>query len=285
MFGVQPKELDARLGLIDVETCGSVVFGRFRASEAGKTLQEYLGDGFAILQAMTDVESVPRSVTLPISANWKLGYHISLDDYHLVAVHPDTFGKSGYLSPDAVRYHRFGLHSAYFHGTDESGVLEMAEACRDGTYRPTAYRIFQFFPNLLASHLEGARNWFVILQQYVPIAVDRTVLRTWYFPAPFPTAGRGAIHGLLRRMAKPWLPLVIRRYIRKISREDNGICEQIQTTASQIEGRPILGRHEERIAWFQEVHQEWTEDGPLVPHRNRTQDLSVEQDAEGSSAG
>ncbi|MFN3659321.1 MAG: RHO alpha subunit C-terminal catalytic domain-containing protein [Pseudolabrys sp.] len=180
----------------------------------------------------------------------------SLDDYHLVAVHPSTFGKFGYLPPQDVRYYRFGAHSAYFHGADERALAAMAQACREGSYRPPDYRIFQFFPNLVAVHFEAARNWFVLVQQYVPLAHDRTLLRSWYMQAPFEPHHGSAGHNFLRRVVAPWLPLILPIYMRRITGEDNVVCERIQEVAHQVDGAPILGRHEERIGWFEETYAE-----------------------------
>ncbi|WP_367268032.1 hypothetical protein [Reyranella sp.] len=35
-----------------------------------------------------------------MKANWKFCHQINLDDYHIVAVHPGTLGKQGYLKPE-----------------------------------------------------------------------------------------------------------------------------------------------------------------------------------------
>ena len=257
MFGVTPKELGAKLTPLEVGICGRLVFGRFPGA-GEETLEHYLGDGFPVLEASTDVGKFPRPLLLSFAANWKLGFHISLDDYHLVAVHPDTFGRRGYLSPDNVQYHRFGRHSAYFFGAGagEGALDEMVAACQAESYQPTAYRIFQFFPNLIVSHLEAAGRWNVLIQQYVPLAVDRTELRTWYFAAPFPEPKRTLRRRLARLVAAPFLPIAVPYYVRKICREDNRICERMQEVAAQIDGPPVLGRHEERIAWFQQTYEE-----------------------------
>jgi phenylpropionate dioxygenase-like ring-hydroxylating dioxygenase large terminal subunit len=97
LYGQSPRELDARLKPVELATCGILIFGRFPAAEKAETLEQFLGIGFNILQAMCDLKSTPYRLIANIAANWKLGFHISLDDYHIVAVHPDTFGKSGYL--------------------------------------------------------------------------------------------------------------------------------------------------------------------------------------------
>lgn len=254
MFGVSPRELDARLKSIDIATCGILIFGRL-ARDDGASLQHYLGVGFPILQAMWSFTRKPWADRVGVAANWRLGCHISLDDYHLVAVHPSTFGRFGYLRPDSVQYYRFGWHSAYFHGADESALATMAEDCAKGTYSPPDYRIFQFFPNLIAVHFEAARHWFVLIQQYQPVAHDRTLLRSWFAPAPFPPPRiEGGFSRFAHRIAGFALPYIVPFYMRRINREDNAVCARIQTTAAQIERPPLLGRHEERIAWFEEAY-------------------------------
>jgi len=254
MFRVSPRDLNARLRPLDIATCGILIFGRF-APDDGESLQDYLGPGFPILQAMWSATREPWADRFDIAANWRFGYHISLDDYHLVAVHPSTFGRSGYLAPDTVQYYRFGRHSAYFHGADSTALTTMADACAKGVYSPPDYRIFQFFPNLIAVHFEAARHWFVLIQQYQPVAFDRTLLRSWFAPAPFPPPKiDGGLSRLAHRVAGLALPYVIPFYMRRINGEDIAICERNQTTAAQIERPPRLGRHEERIAWFEEAY-------------------------------
>ncbi len=257
MFGVTPRELNARLAPVQIATCGALIFGRFPGEGSAQSLEEYLGAGYPILKAMTSVNRVPKPMRLPLAANWKLGYHIALDDYHLVAVHPDTFGKGGYLGSEMVSYYRFGPHSAYFYGGGADALEEMAAACTDGTYRPSGFRTFQFFPNLLALHLDAARTSYVLIQQLVPVAVDRTEMRTWCFAAPFPANDRGPIERILRRLAAPWVRIGMRIYMRKIGREDNAVCERLQTVAAQARGLPRLARHEERIGWFEESYDAW----------------------------
>ncbi len=267
MFGATPREVDARLTPVDIARCGALIFGRLtgrKGSGAGDpgTLEEYLGPGFPILEAMTRVTSAPGLMTFPIAANWKLGCNIALDDYHLVAVHPDTFGKGGYLTSDMVRYYRFGAHSAYFFAGKEGALEEMAAACEAGTYRPEGFRTFHIFPDVIVAHIDAAGTPWVVMQRYVAEAVDRTVLRTWSFPASLPAPDRGPLRGMIRRLAAPWLHIAAARTTRKITREDNEVCERLQSVATQAEGRARLARHEERIAWFEEAYAARVGDGP-----------------------
>ena len=256
MFGVTPRELDARLTPVEIATCGTLVFGRLSGGQGAETLEQSLGDAFAILQAMWSLKSAPYSFEIEAAANWKLLFHVSLDDYHIVAVHPDSFGKGGYLPSDAVRYYRFGRHSAYFYGGGDDALREMAEQCRNNGYHPTGYRIFNIFPNLLSVHIDAGLERYVILQHFAPLAPGRTLFRCWFSPAPFPPADRSALHGLARRISAPFVPLVFGYYARKIFREDRAACEQVQTVAHQVGKFPVLGRHEERIAWFEEAYRD-----------------------------
>jgi len=253
MFGKTPRELDARLNRVEVATCGILVFGRFPSANASETLEQYLGDGFAILRAMCAPNPSPLYLNRPVAANWRLCFHITLDDYHIVAVHPHTVGRSGYMQADRVRYFRFGRHSAFF---ETDTLATMAAQCREGSYRPTEYRILQFFPNLVAVHFCAARNWYVALQQYLPLACDRSLLRAWAFPAPFPAQDRDWRDRLLRKFTTPLVSLGLRYQWPKVLGEDHAVCEQLQTIARQVEGWPILGKQEQRIAWFEEVYAE-----------------------------
>jgi phenylpropionate dioxygenase-like ring-hydroxylating dioxygenase large terminal subunit len=257
MFGVTPREMGARLGPVEVATCGVLVFGRFPGGGAGGTLEASLGDAYPILSAVCNAKRPPRALRTDVAANWKLLYHITLDDYHLVAVHPSTFGKGGYLPADVARYYRFGLHSAYFYGGKDGDLARMARECREGTFRPDDYKIFQIFPNLLVSIASAGLSWYVVIHQYVPVSHERSVLRGWFFPLPFTSADPNWLHGVARRIAAPFVPWVMPFFMRRINREDNSICEGIQTVAHQIEGFPILGRHETRIEWFEETYADF----------------------------
>jgi phenylpropionate dioxygenase-like ring-hydroxylating dioxygenase large terminal subunit len=265
LFGVTPRELGARLKTIEIATCGMLIFGRIPGPEATESLKDYLRDGYDILEKMcaAGVRKPFLRRTL-VNANWKLNFHVTLDDYHIVAVHRDTFGKQGYLDNEVVKYYRFGWHSAYFYETDEAALRDMAAQCRAGTYETGGYRIFQFFPNLLIVHLEAAHNTYVLVQNYTPIANDKNLLRTWIFPCPLPHKKRSFVQHLLGALARPFLPVAVPLYAKKITGEDNVVCEKIQTVAGQIERWPMLGAQEERITWFEETYNKALGAAPLA---------------------
>jgi phenylpropionate dioxygenase-like ring-hydroxylating dioxygenase large terminal subunit len=255
LFGKIPRDLDARLNPIEIATCGTLVFGRFPSAGATDSLEAFLGPGFPILQAMSQMNAPPIIVSNAVKANWKLCLHITFDDYHGVAVHPGTFGKLGYVRRQNITYARFGLHSASLNHPDPQALEKMAAACRDGSFRSAYYRIFQIMPNLIVSHFRSDGHfWYCLVQQYVPLAHDRSQIRAWVYPAPFP-ADRTPLEERTRRLTDPVRRLAVGHYFRQIAREDHAVCERIQEIAHQIDGPPLIGALEERIVWFEESYR------------------------------
>lgn len=255
MFGKVSRALDARLMPIEVATCGALVFGRFAAPHAAQTLEEYLGEGFPVLAALSCWRAKPVTLALTINANWRLSLHISLDDYHLAAVHPKSFGRAGYLKRSELTYARFGLHSAYL-ATNAAGAFEAYFAgCRDGSLVSAHYTILQVLPNLNIAHIRTDGPFYAcVLHQFVPITHDRSLLRAWIYPAPF-DGQHSWFTRWTRPITQPFRTRIAARAARRIFREDALVCERLQQTARHVDKAPRLGALEERIAWFEESYR------------------------------
>ncbi len=254
LFGVIPRELDARLKPVEIELCGSFIFGRFPSPDATESLAEFLAESFPILEAMSETTAVPQYLTREVRANWRLCYHTSVEDYHIVAIHPSTFGKGGYLKREAIGYLRFGIHNAYFTTSDPEALTKMAAECQAGNWVSVNYRVFHVFPNLAVAHFRSdAQYWFILVLQYSAVTTDRSVMRAWIYPAPF-----AANHVWHDRWTRPFTTLSrklgVRYYVSKVLKEDNDACEQLQSVAHQVHEPPILGGLEERMAWFEEAY-------------------------------
>jgi phenylpropionate dioxygenase-like ring-hydroxylating dioxygenase large terminal subunit len=257
VYGKPPHAMGARLKRIEIATCGSLIFGRFPAPESTQSLEDFLGDGFVILDAMTRMPAPPRYMSTAIRANWKLTMHATLDDYHNPAIHPSTFGRNGYIDVAGCRYVRLGAaHSAFLSTKDNDAFERLLAGCRDGTYRSRHYFILQILPDLVISHVAGRRPfWFVNVAQYAARAPDETAFRTWSFPAPF-----AAPLSWLERATRPITDLlrhpVYFRYYKQVVRQDITVCERLQKVAHQVDRAPMLGALEERIAWFEDSLRE-----------------------------
>lgn len=269
MFGCSPREIDARLEVVEIATCGEMIFGRFGRSD-GPSLAEWLGEGVPIIEHLVPAPPRFNRIERSVAANWKLMMQISLDDYHLVAVHPTNFGKAGYLALETVKYFRFGAHSAFLRTRRQTTLLAIAAECRAGTYRPEVYHIMQFFPNLIiiitqAVDLLGDSYWYALVQRLVPNSHGRTRSITRFAPLPF-SHPPNAMRTIARATIAPYVRLGVGLQTRRIHKEDNGVVENLQKQAAIADGTPRYAAHEERIVWFDETyHQLLSSD--LLPER------------------
>lgn len=240
---------------IEVEVCGTLVFGRFPAPHASESLEEFLGEGFPVLAAMSQMPASPLGFMRSIEANWRLSLHISLDDYHGVAVHPDSFGRGGYVHRADITYIRFGLHNAFLNSTEPDRFAKFAAACRAGTARSTCYTILQVMPNLLLaqSRTDGNR-FYCALHHYVPVSHNRTLLHMWTYPTPL-AIDETWLRRLYRWASNPVRRYVVRYRVGRIVSQDIVVCERLQQAAPQVDVAPLLGALEERIAWFEEAYR------------------------------
>ncbi|MFN4016555.1 MAG: aromatic ring-hydroxylating oxygenase subunit alpha [Reyranella sp.] len=249
LFGTSPREVGAKLVTLDIATCGSLIFGRFPGGIGSESLEDYLGEGFPILNAMCAMPGRPMRLDGQIAANWKLPMEITLDDYHNVAIHH----KKRHAKNSEIAYFRFGMHSAHFTGHGDT-LASMSAACRENRYRPSGYRIFNVFPNLAVSIFNARPYWYCLVQLFAPTSASQTHHKAWLFETGFAVKER-AIDRWTRPIADVIRAHLARHFIKKIGDEDHRACEQMQTIAHQFEGSPILGAHEKRIEWFEEAYE------------------------------
>lgn len=259
VFGGTPQELGARLIQIDIALCGTLIFGRFPSSAGVEPLEEFLGEGFAVLDALSRMTRRPSRLVDAIRANWKLCMHISLDDYHLVAVHPTTFGKSGPLPLERVAYRQFGLHAAFFNTSERQPLERMAKEIRDGTFRPSGYVVFHLTPSTLLAlfHAYGP-YWYCSVVHYQAVEHDRSAMHAWIYPAPFadsPTDILASVIRWFRAVSETVRAPIVRRIAMRIMREDHRVCEALQTNAAAIDRAPLQSNLEVRIGWLEQSYR------------------------------
>ena len=249
VFGTHPREVGAKLVALDIATCGSLIFGRFPGGNTSDSLEDYLGEGFPILDAMCTMPGRPQRLTGEIAANWKLPMEITLDDYHGVAIHH----RKRHAKNNEIAYFRFGMHSAHFTGHNDT-LASMSVACRENRYVPSDYRIFNIFPNLAVSISNARPYWFCHVQLFAPTSPRQTHHLGWLFQTGFPARER-ALDRWMRPLSDVIRAHLVRHFTKKIVEEDRRACEQMQTIAHQFEGSPILGAQEKRIEWFEEAYE------------------------------
>ncbi len=256
-FGTAPRALGRSLVRLDVACCGDLIFARFPG--ATQSLEEFLGPAFDVLSQLCATMQGATGLMLPAQANWRLNQWIALDDYHLAAVHPGSFGTKGrYLPRQELNYQRFGMHNAYFLGARSGSMEDWAGVLRAGRRDPVGYRMMHIFPDSTfvaspAVRAFGQSFRYLIILRQIPLAAERsatsiTIIRV---------RPDGATGGLLTRLLEPFEPVrlwMARRSAVSILREDRAVCEALQTQAGQIADDPVYGASEIRVAWFNEVY-------------------------------
>jgi len=259
LFGGTPQEVGAALKRLEIATCGPLIFGRFPTG-GGESLEEFLGEGFPILEALWSSPAVAHSFTTEVAANWRLCVHITVEEYHVPSVHLPYWGRGGYLKREGIGYFRFGRHSAYFTFPDPQAFARMAAECRVRTWRSANYRVFHVFPGFAVSHFRADReHWYVSAMQFLPVAPDRTLVRYWACPSPFPSAVPPPWYDRLLDRFGPMRRLrdrIVLYYTKKVQAQDTTMCEKLQTIAPQNAGVPFLGKLEERIGWFEQAYED-----------------------------
>ena len=282
-FGTTPRALNARLKTVDISLCGSLIFGRFLPSGGGPSLEDFLGDAFTILKAFCPIGVKANHMERTMAANWKFSHHISLDDYHIVAIHPTTFGKNGYLKNENLQYARIGPHSVFIASFEPNPLPAMIKACADGTFQPECYVTINLFPNLVISlgHVGGILGvdyWNVTVIRFVPKTHNTSTLLAWTFPAPFPVKmsrkGRWT-YPIVSRL----LPIAVLKGVKKITNEDAAACEKLQLIADQMTDEQLLSTQERRIGWFEEAYA-----NAMIEGRRRRRENSGKHLAVGSSS-
>lgn len=222
---------------VRVEEVGGFVF--VALDETVPSLEGYLGR-YAVLLRTIGARMGERRfrATNETRANWKLAYEVTLDEYHVPYVHPESF-RAEPIPVWGCVYERSELHSQLLRRrtADWSFASFWDDAAR-GEYEFAGYKIHHLFPNLLIAVSRGL----VVITSYVPTEVDRTNVEDWLYAItgdPFEDAW--------------WTATAEGQQV--ISGEDRRISEAQQSVAREMP-RPVFGALEERVAWFHEAYDE-----------------------------
>lgn len=239
LFGFTREEKrDRCLPRVRVEEIGGFVFAAL--GDAVPSLEAYLGR-YAVLLRTIGARMGPRRLRASnqTRANWKLAYEVTLDEYHVPYVHPESF-RAEPIPVWGCVYERDGLHSQLLRRrTADWSFARFWEDAARGEYEFAGYKIHHLFPNLLIAVSRGL----VVITSYLPITVDRTMVEDRLFEIttdPFDDAW--------------WKNTAEGQQV--ISGEDREISEAQQGVATQMPRAPVFGALEERVAWFHDSYEE-----------------------------
>lgn len=250
-FHCHPSHLsDRRLRPIETAMRGRFIFARNGNGERG--LDDYLGAYGAVLDRLSasDVRMLAK-VDMKVEANWKLLWNNTLDELHIVSVHPATFGGAGPVREGTYRYFYQSPHSAMSLNNAEGLAAEadLAAELTAGTLDFTSgYRIFNFFPNFLTSFLF---KQYCIASVYIPVGPTTTTVRTFVFHMGPEADSRDHSR--------------ILSYFQGVLGEDHDLAANNQTVIKEMWTSPLYAKQEERLArWEQEMVGVLTRNGAVV---------------------
>jgi phenylpropionate dioxygenase-like ring-hydroxylating dioxygenase large terminal subunit len=174
-------------------------------------------------------------------ANWKLGFQNTLDEYHITAVHPKSFGSGGWLVPGQFRYEVDGAHDAMIlkrAGLGDIDADAVVRAVAEQSALPVDYAIFHYFPDLLIGFVASR---IVMVTRYEAMAVGETRVRT-YLLDMLPPGGAALSAQKRKAMAS---------YVGTVLEEDREAVERWSRGVRQSWGPPLYGGQEQRLEHFE----------------------------------
>ena len=239
LFGFSRDEKRALcLPRVRVGEVGGFVFAA--VGDDVPAIETYLGRYAVLLRTIGARMGARRfRATNTTSANWKLAYEVTLDEYHVPYVHPELF-RGEPIPVWRCVYERDGPHSQLLRRrtADWSFAGFWDDAAR-GEYEFAGYKIHHLFPNLLIAVSRGL----IVVTSYVPAAVNRTIVEDWLYEItgdPFDDE---------------WWSATTRGQ-QAISAEDRDISQAQQEVAAQMRRPPVFGALEERVAWFHQAYMD-----------------------------
>lgn len=241
-FGKDFEPENYKLSKIQCEVVGNFIFVKVKDDDVD--LIRFLGEKYLYLKEISQfLKNRIDNNEMEIKSNWKLVIENSLEDYHLLKIHPETLSKvlsSNYES------HTLGFCSSTNIKLKELSRLSLSKLATffESKFDIDDYRHDFIFPNLAIATTEGL-SFFV--QEAWPVSVGVTKFIS---------------HGFLNDF-KPGLSDLVRENItsnfiktnRNVFIEDAQVCEGIQealTLPVILEG--VLGSREDRVKQFQEVY-------------------------------
>jgi phenylpropionate dioxygenase-like ring-hydroxylating dioxygenase large terminal subunit len=232
---------------VRIGTCGCFVFCCL-AAEA-EPLLDYLAPYAGTLGAISaGIDRPDATDSAVIAANWKVLVENTLEDYHVAAIHPDSFRPP--LEPDWQRHMSYelgGRHTTQKWDLQDDAVARWARLdrrlglLRYSTY--TGYRHYFIFPNFYVSTVYGAM---AVLHQVRPLSAERSILE-WSICLPLKEPASPA-----RRMIKEGVVPGLAADARRVVLEDVGIAEMAQLGRHYAPHPGVLCTREARIVDFQE---------------------------------
>jgi phenylpropionate dioxygenase-like ring-hydroxylating dioxygenase large terminal subunit len=142
-FKILPK--NKNLNQLVPEVCGNFLFASYKKGN----LKKSLGRLFEVIEKISNnINKLEFSDSIEYNANWKLCVENSLDEYHIVKVHPTNAGYYGFMKN--FKYFEEGKNLILFSSENSKDNLSYKEFCKntlDNKIDYSGYKIFNLFPS------------------------------------------------------------------------------------------------------------------------------------------
>lgn len=244
-----------RLKEFPCDVVGQFIF--VRLSEAGPSLQEYLGPQYDfLLQASSGMNGLIDEFRLEVQANWKAVIENSLEGYHVPAVHNQTFMKAegmerGHHAP--VDHLANPLHSHIEHPADPEWLAnferKIVPKIGQWTWRFPHYTHHLIFPNLTVTSFLG---YSFHIQRFEPSTVGITTVHSRTVSVGF--TGQSPVGAKLIEQ----IYAEGKSFTERVFAEDANICRAVQRGLECAERLAVIGCGiEDRVLHFQRAYQRY----------------------------
>lgn len=234
---------NSRLRTFRLEDCGDLLFVSF--NNDAPPLREWLSPFY---------DETENSFSTPgwrhrflwefdCACNWKIPAENTLESYHLIALHPVTFG--GKLSDETLTHHQMsGQHTALTFLAPETSRIEQAQA-KLSEWLGRAPHLEHRHRHIHPSTVLVGTDTFNYALTYVPTSAQTVKIRVWMYSL------QGQRRGPLRSLAAWTAWRLAWHRTTRVLNEDRTIYAQQQRGLQGSSHQGVIGCREERIYYFQ----------------------------------
>ena len=157
------------------EICGNLLFASIKKGD----LKNHLGKLYFIIETITkNINQSNYNEKINYQTNWKLCVENSLDEYHIVKVHPTNAGYFGFMK--YFKYYKEKKNLILFSSTEKEDDLSLnnfIKKLKNKKIEKKGYKIFFIYPNLFL-HIYFGMFYYT---NFLPIKPDKTINKVEVF--------------------------------------------------------------------------------------------------------
>jgi phenylpropionate dioxygenase-like ring-hydroxylating dioxygenase large terminal subunit len=226
------------LKMIYPEICGKFLFASFKKGN----LKKSLGKLFDVVEKISNnINKSEYSEIIEYKANWKLCVENSLDEYHIVKVHPTNAGYFGYMKN--FKYFEERKNLILFSSENLNDPLNYKKFCKkilNGEIDHSGYKIFNIFPSfalILYFNFLFFTNFHIVSEEKTINNVEVYSLKD-------------------KKVSDIYIKKFVNNFLTKLVYEDKNIIERYQKALNQdkfYKFKEYFSVFEERIKKFRKA--------------------------------